>query len=72
MNIIAKAVQQEQQNNDFFELFTTVTMTDVNGNDVSVLQSIGHYSVAQLEQEKVNLQNAIASIDEKIDAINNL
>lgn len=72
MNIIAKAVQQEQQNNDLFELFNTVTMTDVNGNDVSVLQSIGHYSVAQLEQEKANLQNAIASIDEKIDAINNL
>ena len=72
MNIIAKPVQTEQINNGQYELFTTVEMTDVNGEPVQVLQSIGHYSIAQLENEKANLENAIASIDAKISAIESL
>jgi hypothetical protein len=70
--MIAKLKEQQIENAGTFELFTTVEMTDVEGNKVSVLQSIGTYSVAQLEQEKAMYQLQIASVDEKLDAINNL
>lgn len=72
MNIIAKPVATVQENNGQYELFNTVTMKDVNGDDVQVLQSIGYYSISQLEAEKQNYLTAITSVDEKIDAINSL
>lgn len=72
MSIIAKPVATVQENNGQYELFNTVTMKNVNGEDVQVLQSIGYYSITQLEQEKQGYLNAIASIEEKIDSINSL
>lgn len=72
MSIIAKPIATVQENNGQYELFNTVTMKGVDGEDVQVLQSIGYYSISQLEAEKTNLQNAIASVDEKIAAINSL
>jgi len=72
MNIIAKPVETVQENNGQYELFNTVTMKGVDGEDVQVLQSIGHYSLAQLEAEKQNYLNAVASVEEKISAIESL
>ena len=56
----------------YYELFNPVEMTGVDGEKVTVLQSIGQYSISQLEQEKQNLLNEIEKIEEKITAIENL
>jgi len=70
--IIAK--QQSQQviqpeDNGYFELFQPAKAMGVDGKEVDIMQSIGSYSVQQLTQEKQNYLNAIASVDEKLDAI---
>lgn len=70
--IIAKQINQEVVDNGYYELFTQETVKDIEGNDVIIPRSIGQYSLAQLEQEKANYQNAIASVDEKISAIESL
>ena len=70
--IIAKAINQEVVDNGYYELFNQVDMTGVDGEKVTVLQSIGQYSISQLEQEKQNLLNEIEKIEEKITAIENL
>lgn len=72
MNIIAKQINQEVVDNGYYELFIQETVKDINDNEVVIPRSIGQYSLAQLEQEKASYQNAIISIDEKIEAINNL
>ena len=72
MTIIAKQINQEVVDNGYYELFTTETVKDIDGNEVVIPRSIGQYSLAQLEQEKENYLNAIKSVDEKITAINNL
>lgn len=70
--IIAKQINQEVVDNGQYELFTTETVQDVDENEVTIPRSIGTYSLYQLEQEKANCLLAIAGIDEKISAINNL
>ena len=76
MNIIAKQINQEVVDNGYYELFTTETVKDIDGNEVVIPRSIGQYSLAQLEQEKANAiynhETYIAGLDEKINAINNL
>ena len=51
--IIAKAINQEVVDNGYYELFNPVDMTGVDGEKVTVLQSIGQYSISQLEQERL-------------------
>ena len=69
---VAKPQEQIiESNNNYFELFTTVEITDdmtweVIGNKN---QSIGSYSLDQLEQEKAQYVSIIAWIDAKISAI---
>ena len=70
--IIAKQTNQSQPSNEYFELFQPAKGVDLEGNEIDVLQSIGSYSIAQLEQEKTSYQQMITSIEEKITAINNL
>lgn len=70
--IIAKQVQNEQVSNEYFELFVPQEAKDIDGNTVTIAQSIGQYSLAQLEMEKQSLLNAISNIDDKISAINSL
>jgi len=78
--IIAKAINQEVVDNGsntilpygYYELFNPVDMTGVDGEKVTVLQSIGQYSISQLEQEKQNLLDEIEKIEEKITAIESL
>lgn len=72
MNYIAKKQNQEQTVSEYYELFTTETVQDINGNEAVIPRSIGHYSVAQLESEKASYQNQIAEIDNKISAIESL
>jgi len=71
MSIIAKEIKQEVDNGQF-ELFTPKTMLGADGSDVSVLQSIGHFSIDQLNREKANYQTQIDLLDEKIEAIESL
>lgn len=70
MNIIAKQINQEVIDNGYYELFTTETIKDINGNDVTIPRSIGTYSITQLEQEKQNYLSAVSGVEEKISAIN--
>ena len=70
--IIAKAINQEVVENGYYELFQPATMTGVDGEDVQVLQSIGTYSKEQLLQEISQYESMIASVQDKIDAINEL
>lgn len=71
--IQAKQAQtQAQTQNGRFELFTTQMVQDVAGNSVTIPQSIGIYSIEELEQQKNMHLNEIAKIDEKIDAINSI
>lgn len=52
-----------------FELFTPVEMETVDGTPVTVKKSIGFYRIEDLQQQKTELLNRIAEIDEKIAAI---
>ena len=70
--IIAKKQNQEVVENGYYELFQPATMTGVDGEDVQVLQSIGTYSKEQLLQEISQYESMIASVQDKIDAINEL
>jgi len=70
--INAKHIAPVEQNSDRFELYTVQTVKDINGIDVQVPQSIGTYSIAELESQKASLLKEIDLIDEKIDAINEL
>ena len=70
--IIAKQTNQEQPNNKYYELFQPIEMIGLDGKNTKVLQSIGSYSIEQLEAEKQNLLNEIEKIEEKITAIENL
>jgi hypothetical protein len=67
-----QAKQIENQNTDHYELFEIKTIKDINDNDVQVSQSIGTYSVEDLERQKESLQEEITEIDEKITAIESL
>jgi len=55
-----------------FELFEAKTVKDMNDNDVTIPQSIGIYSLEDLNREKDLLTAKIAEIDIKISAINDL
>jgi len=72
MNYIVKPVNREVEASEYFELFVVDTVKDVNDVDVQVARSIGHYSEAQLESEKANLEAQIEEIDKKLEAIENL
>ena len=67
-----KVVPEVDQAQDRYELFVVQTIKDINGIDVQVPQSIGTYSIAELEAQKVSFQEQIDKIDEKIEAINEL
>ena len=70
MEIIAKPVGQEKVQSEVFELFTTTKVKDIDGIEVTIPQSLGHYSLAQLENEKQHLQGLMDTVNEKIAAIN--
>ena len=72
MQIIAKQVENQTEISQSFELFTTETIKDVNNKDVIIPRSLGHFSLASLEAEKNQYNTMIASVDEKIAAINSL
>ena len=55
---------------DFFELFATESLQDINGDDVTIPKSLGRFSVETLEKERATLVAQIAEIDIKLDAIN--
>jgi hypothetical protein len=55
-----------------FELFRTVTMKSASGDDVEVLQSIGVFSIAELQARKDFLLAELGDIEEKINTINSL
>ena len=55
-----------------FELFRTVTMKSASGDDVEVLQSIGVFSIAELQARKDFLLAELGDIEEKINTINAL
>ena len=64
--------QESIVSSEYYELFTTETVKDIDGNDVEIPRSIGQYSIANLEMEKQNLLNAIASVEEKLAIISAL
>lgn len=67
--MFAKEITNQEVKSDRFELFTTTTVKDVNGKDVTIPQSIGTYTILELENQKKNYLTEIAKTDEKIEAI---
>lgn len=65
-------IAKQQTSNEYYELFEIKTIKDINDVDVQVAQSIGQYSLADLNAEKERLQNEIADIDVKISTIESL
>jgi len=55
-----------------FELFKEVTMKSASGEDVEVLQSIGVFSIADLQARKDFLLAELGDVEEKINTINAL
>lgn len=68
---VAKPQEQHIENNWYYELFNTVEIVDDMTGEVigTKNQSIGSYSINQLEQEKQSYLNSIEEIDNKITAI---
>lgn len=65
-------VKKVTEDTDRYELSVVKTVEDVKGVEVQVPQSIGQYSVSDLESQKVEYQKMIDEIDEKLLAISNL
>ena len=74
MALVAKQTQQNPPVGllQRYTLYNTVVTKDINNNDVTILQSIGDYSLTELQNQKESLLNAIADIDSKIAAINSI
>jgi len=73
MSYTAQPLQnQAQAVQTRFELFRTVTMKSASGNDVEVLQTIGVFSIAELQARKDFLLAELGDIEEKINTINAL
>ena len=70
--IKAKKITEENNQVERFELFKEVVAKDTKDQEVTILQSIGHYTLADLKRQKEQLNDNIAGIDEKIEAINKL
>lgn len=68
----AKKIQEQQSTIDRYELFTVRTMVDIDNNEVQVLESIGFYSLQELNEQKNNLLMQIESINYKINSINHI
>jgi hypothetical protein len=66
----------EVESTDEFTLSFQKTVTDVDGNEVTIVDHTEDVSLTQLEQEKELLTNEyqrhVAVIQEKINAINNI
>ena len=67
-----KVVPEVEQGQDRYELFVVQTVKDIDGNDVQIPQSIGSFSIPELESQKTSYQSEIDKINEKIKAINEL
>ena len=64
--MIAKKQTIETTETENYELFEEKVMQDVEGNNVTVLSSIGIYNKQDLQSQKAGLMQAISSIDEKL------
>ena len=68
--MIAKKQTIETMETENYELFEEKVMQDIDGNDVTVLASIGVYNKQDLLSQKAGLMQAISSIDEKLALMN--
>ena len=66
--MIAKKVneQQVETQQENYELFEERVMKDIEGNDVTVLASVGVYNKADLLQQKQSYEKYIAELDAKL------
>ena len=60
------------QSDDLYEIFNQATMKAVDGTDVEVLQSLGFFSLRELNQQKDYLTAQLLGINEKITLIENI
>lgn len=65
-------IAQKVEVNGDVELFTTKEVEDVDGNVVTIKQSVGVFNLTQLNNEKTNLQKQIDEINIKLSAIENV
>lgn len=66
------AQEQNVESNNYFELFEIVEMKDINDATFQTKRSLGFFSKVDLENQKEQINRQIASIDEKIAAIDAL
>ena len=64
--------KQTENNEQFYDFFIQKTVSDVNENQVVILEKIGSYNLFELENEKQFILNQLSQLQEKIDAINNI
>ena len=70
MAITAKVSTEKSDEDSRYELFTTATAKSAEtGEDITILESIGIFSKADLEQQKTNAQNQLDEINANISAI---
>lgn len=69
--IIAKQFTTEPIiNQDRYELYVNKIVKDINDKDFTISESIGIYSITDLNSQKTYFLNEIVKIDEKLNAIN--
>jgi len=60
------------QSDDLYEIFNQQTMKGIDGTDVEVLQSLGFFSLRELNQQKEYITSQLLDIQTKIDLIESL
>ena len=59
-------------NSETYEFYKEVVKETPEGEEVTVLELVGHDSVRNLEREKESLNVELSRVQEKLDIINNL
>lgn len=68
--IVAKQITSNESGR--YQLFINKTIKDINDNDVVIPESIGTFSIDDLNNQKNYFLSEIVKIDEKLTAIGNI
>jgi len=66
--IVEKEIRKEQET-DRYEFFKLVDMTGADGKTVKVKQSVGTFTLGDLNNQKEQLTTQLKNVQDKLDAI---